>query len=177
MAGFDAKLIAWLTRVESWRGNRRQAGGLVAAVLAALTAPEATSGRGKHDKSRQSRADDIPTPAGRRFCGGIAGILCPKGFVCVDDPRDDCDPRHGGADCSGICVRKRRRTRSTTDSSAAGVLAGASGGISGVGASAASPAGGSVGAATTGSLRVMGSLSLMLGVIAWLVPLALLLSA
>lgn len=24
--------------------------------------------------------------------------------TCVDDPRDDCDPQKGGADCSGICV-------------------------------------------------------------------------
>ncbi|WP_050430852.1 hypothetical protein [Chondromyces crocatus] len=37
-------------------------------------------------------------------CGGIAGLPCPAGLVCVDDPRDDCDPRMGGADCSGICV-------------------------------------------------------------------------
>lgn len=40
------------------------------------------------------------------FCGGIAGIECPeKDQVCVDDPRDDCDPQNGGADCDGTCVR------------------------------------------------------------------------
>ncbi len=38
------------------------------------------------------------------FCGGIAGIPCPKGQECVDDPSDDCDPKHGGADCGGVCV-------------------------------------------------------------------------
>lgn len=38
-------------------------------------------------------------------CGGIAGIQCPVGLLCVDDPRDDCRPRTGGADCSGICIR------------------------------------------------------------------------
>lgn len=38
------------------------------------------------------------------FCGGIAGIPCPEGYACVDDPRDDCDPVSGGADCPGICV-------------------------------------------------------------------------
>ena len=38
------------------------------------------------------------------FCGGIAGIQCPAGFECVDDPRDDCSPCRGGADCGGICV-------------------------------------------------------------------------
>jgi hypothetical protein len=37
-------------------------------------------------------------------CGGIAGIACPTGFNCVDNPNDNCDPAHGGADCGGICV-------------------------------------------------------------------------
>jgi len=36
-------------------------------------------------------------------CGGIAGIACPAGKTCVDDPSDNCDPAHGGADCGGIC--------------------------------------------------------------------------
>ena len=39
-----------------------------------------------------------------RFCGGIAAIPCPEGYVCVDDPTDTCDPNQGGADCGGICV-------------------------------------------------------------------------
>jgi hypothetical protein len=38
-------------------------------------------------------------------CGGIAGSRCPDGFDCVDDPRDDCSPCRGGADCGGICVQ------------------------------------------------------------------------
>jgi hypothetical protein len=38
------------------------------------------------------------------FCGGIAGIPCPGGLTCVDDPSDTCDPAHGGADCGGLCV-------------------------------------------------------------------------
>jgi hypothetical protein len=37
-------------------------------------------------------------------CGGIAGLRCPSGLTCEDDPNDSCDPRTGGADCSGICV-------------------------------------------------------------------------
>ena len=41
---------------------------------------------------------------GGDFCGGIAGLPCPEGYTCVDDPRDDCDPLAGGADCGGICV-------------------------------------------------------------------------
>jgi hypothetical protein len=37
------------------------------------------------------------------MCGGIAGMPCPAGMHCVDDPSDSCDPAHGGRDCSGIC--------------------------------------------------------------------------
>jgi hypothetical protein len=37
------------------------------------------------------------------FCGGIAAFPCPGSGSCVDDPRDDCDPARGGADCSGVC--------------------------------------------------------------------------
>lgn len=37
-------------------------------------------------------------------CGGIAGLACPSGQTCVDNPNDSCDPAHGGADCSGECV-------------------------------------------------------------------------
>ncbi|MGX2040043.1 hypothetical protein ACWJKU_07890 [Methylocaldum sp. MU1018] len=39
-------------------------------------------------------------------CGGLAGLQCPGDQICVDDPRDDCDPNRGGADCSGICQSK-----------------------------------------------------------------------
>ena len=42
-----------------------------------------------------------PPPVVR--CGGIAGIQCPGGGQCVDDPNDSCDPNNGGADCGGIC--------------------------------------------------------------------------
>jgi hypothetical protein len=37
-------------------------------------------------------------------CGGFLGTPCPGAGQCVDDPSDDCDPRNGGADCSGMCV-------------------------------------------------------------------------
>lgn len=41
---------------------------------------------------------------GGQPCGGFAGLQCPgANQVCVDDPRDDCDPNRGGADCPGIC--------------------------------------------------------------------------
>jgi hypothetical protein len=37
-------------------------------------------------------------------CGGFAGLLCPEGKICIDNPNDDCDPQNGGADCIGICI-------------------------------------------------------------------------
>lgn len=43
--------------------------------------------------------DDAKAPA----CGGIAARPCPGMGTCVDDPSDSCDPKMGGADCSGIC--------------------------------------------------------------------------
>jgi hypothetical protein len=42
----------------------------------------------------------VPQPV---FCGGIAAIPCPGAGKCVDDHRDTCNPREGGADCSGLC--------------------------------------------------------------------------
>lgn len=42
---------------------------------------------------------------GGQFCGGIAGIPCPEGFVCKDVPGDGCNPSQGGADCPGVCRR------------------------------------------------------------------------
>lgn len=37
-------------------------------------------------------------------CRGIAGLECPYGLWCYDDPSDDCDPENGGSDCGGICL-------------------------------------------------------------------------
>jgi hypothetical protein len=39
-------------------------------------------------------------------CGGLAGLACPAGSMCVDDPTDNCDPAVG-ADCQGVCVPER----------------------------------------------------------------------
>ena len=38
------------------------------------------------------------------LCGGFAGLPCPEGLHCFDDPEDDCDPANGGADCGGVCL-------------------------------------------------------------------------
>lgn len=57
-------------------------------------------------------------------CGGFAGLACPDGMQCVDDPTDKCDPDQGGADCIGYCKREsgkngtgggKRHCRSTSD--------------------------------------------------------------
>ena len=49
-------------------------------------------------------AAEPPAPkADKVFCGGIAGIACPEGQHCADDPDDGCDPAVG-ADCGGLCV-------------------------------------------------------------------------
>ena len=37
------------------------------------------------------------TDATGQFCGGIAPVVCPDGYECVDDPTDDCDPAAGPA--------------------------------------------------------------------------------
>ena len=44
-----------------------------------------------------------PPPPPQIHCGGIAAIPCPGAGVCQDDPSDTCDPKHGGADCGGLC--------------------------------------------------------------------------
>jgi hypothetical protein len=59
------------------------------------------------EAQQQSQPQEQKT--GGEFCGGIAGFLCDKGFICVDDPRDDCDPNKGGADCGGICQEEKKK--------------------------------------------------------------------
>lgn len=53
-------------------------------------------------------------------CGGFAGTVCATGLVCVDDPRDDCDPEIGGADCIGLCVNSEVEALDGTTAKAAG---------------------------------------------------------
>jgi hypothetical protein len=45
-----------------------------------------------------------PTGDSQLFCGGVAGLQCPDGLVCIDDPTDDCDPNTGDVDCGGVCI-------------------------------------------------------------------------
>lgn len=40
-----------------------------------------------------------------QVCGGHDDLQCDnEEQVCIDDPRDDCDPFQGGVDCAGMCV-------------------------------------------------------------------------
>jgi hypothetical protein len=49
--------------------------------------------------------DQLGICVGEKLCGGFAGFECDiSGQVCVDDPRDDCDPLNGGSDCEGLCA-------------------------------------------------------------------------
>lgn len=68
----------------------------VAAVGCTPPAPEG---------SEESSVTDNQAAKAGAFCGGFAGFACPDGQVCVDNPHDDCDPAHGGADCGGICKK------------------------------------------------------------------------
>ncbi len=54
----------------------------------------------------KAAAKCVKAPPLYAMCGGIAGMACPIGHVCVDDIRDSCDPKKGGADCSGICKKR-----------------------------------------------------------------------
>ena len=108
----------WLTRLGSRRVDRRQTGLLGAALLALFFENEPAEarrrrkGKGKSKKrSNRAQSEKQRRQGMSRFCGGIAGIPCPDGFTCVDDPDDDCDPKQGGADCGGVCVRDRKPPR------------------------------------------------------------------
>jgi hypothetical protein len=106
----------WLARWGSKRIDRRQAGLLGAALLALFVETEPADARRRKGKSRSAKRAQAEKKRSRnqatpRFCGGIAGIPCPDGFICVDDPGDNCDPQQGGADCGGICVRKPKNPR------------------------------------------------------------------
>jgi hypothetical protein len=94
-------------RIASGRLNRRQAGAAGVMLLALLTGADPAVARTRTRNAKRKGPRSSLGAYGRRPCGGIAGLPCPDGFVCVDDPRDDCDPATGGADCIGICVRER----------------------------------------------------------------------
>jgi hypothetical protein len=100
------KRIDAFLRIASGRMNRRQAGVAGAMLLALLTGADPAVAHKRTRNAKRERPQSSHGANRGQPCGGIAGLPCPKGFICVDDPRDDCDPETGGADCIGICVRK-----------------------------------------------------------------------
>ena len=49
---------------------------------------------------------DCPTYCeGPKPCATLAGLQCPKGQICVEDPSDDCPSI--AADCPGMCVDEK----------------------------------------------------------------------
>ncbi|KAF2502281.1 hypothetical protein BU16DRAFT_576314 [Lophium mytilinum] len=47
----------------------------------------------------------IPTSTATAIhCGGLLGLPCPEGFICIDDTSDSCDHRNGGTGCNDVCV-------------------------------------------------------------------------
>ena len=81
--------------------RRAQAASAVATANSGLIGPNINNWYGWRERC------GIP-PLTFQFCGGIGGFPCPTGFACVDDPRDDCSPLTGGADCTGICIPRVR---------------------------------------------------------------------
>jgi PrcB C-terminal len=56
---------------------------------------------GTHCSAADGGAQCLPDSVS---CGGFIGKGCPGSGQCVDAPNDGCDPKQGGADCSGICT-------------------------------------------------------------------------
>jgi hypothetical protein len=98
------KRIDAFLRIASGRMSRRQAGAAGAILLALLTGADPTVAHKRTRHTKRECPQSSQTANRGRPCGGIAAIPCPDGFICVDDPHDDCDPAAGGADCPGICV-------------------------------------------------------------------------
>lgn len=74
-------------------------------------------------ESASSEAASVTASSARSMCGGIAGLPCQAGFVCVDDATDSCDPTAGGADCSGVCVHQPEASSSKATSVASSKVA------------------------------------------------------
>jgi hypothetical protein len=83
------------------------AGALAIATASPLWAASVLSNPAAVRTPASSQVIDVQySPPKPQACGGIAGIKCPDGQTCIDDPDDSCDPAHGGADCPGICKAK-----------------------------------------------------------------------
>jgi hypothetical protein len=57
------------------------------------------------DTSDENIGSEVQDAKQRIACGGFAGLPCPSGFVCVDQPGDGCNTQQGDADCMGYCKK------------------------------------------------------------------------
>jgi hypothetical protein len=100
-------LFERLQRLSMGPLDRRQLGALSAAIVASLIVAEESPARRLH-RNKRGRGDATDGTTGqtskkrskgrRRTCGGLTGRPCPRGYICIDDPSDSCDPTNGGAD-------------------------------------------------------------------------------
>lgn len=89
--------------------NKLMASGAIALVAAFSVTACGVADEDDIDIAAEEVGSDSAAATEGQFCGGFAGIACPTGYTCVDDPRDTCDPTNGGADCGGICVADTRQ--------------------------------------------------------------------
>lgn len=84
---------------------------LLLVSLAGSALGVACSGSESTDLTQGVGNDDDEELSKLQACGGIAGLKCSSGKVCVDDPRDSCNPGKGGRDCMGVCVDPSKTAR------------------------------------------------------------------
>jgi hypothetical protein len=75
-------------------------------ILACMPCPDGAYACPRSECRNGICATTTDACVGSGFCGGIAGFPCPPGSTCIDNPNDGCDPKQGGADCGGVCVRE-----------------------------------------------------------------------
>src|SRR5689334_17016908 len=69
---------------------------LLASILAAACGADEAS-----DDLQDDSDSALGTP---QPCGGRGARACSSRKICVDDPRDTCEPQGFGADCAGVCI-------------------------------------------------------------------------
>ena len=109
-------LFARLQQLSMRSVDRRQFAAFSAAIVASLVVPDEAPAAKRQRRNKRGRGDAVDGGTSqtsrkrgknrKRTCGGLTGRPCPRGYICVDDPSDSCDPSNGGADCGGICVKE-----------------------------------------------------------------------
>ena len=95
-----------------------EAGGTIMSVAEVTVLEIASSSESSDVSLESSTSTSSSSSSSGKMCGGIAALPCSEGEVCIDDPSDNCDPKAGGADCSGICVEAMVMPSSSMSSAA-----------------------------------------------------------